>query len=359
MINKPVGNRGFSDPENKLSLKEFVEIVRDWLKFLRSKWLILVVAILLGGTLGCVYSFTKKVQYIAGINFALEEEKSGGGGFGGLASQFGFDLGGGSSGMFSGSNIIQLMTTRAVIERVLLNPIAIDKRRITLAEFYIDFTNKRNVWKDNDIHIPLDVERRSFSLHQNEVLQAIYQEIVNGPLVIEQSDKKVSIISVIMRSENELFSKTFSEVLIDVISDFYSETRSKKARLNVEVLQKQTDSVRNELNNNISGVAYANDNTFNLNPGMISRKIPSTRKQIDVQANTAILTQLVTNLELAKVSLLKETPLIQVIDKPILPLKKERPNFIKLSFLGGISGFFIVAFISFALVFIRNILDKS
>jgi uncharacterized protein involved in exopolysaccharide biosynthesis len=43
-----------------------------------------------------------------------------------------------------------------------------------------------------------------------------------------------------------------------------------------------------------------------------------------VQANTAILTQLVANLEMAKVTLRKETPLVQIIDAPILPLKKEK-----------------------------------
>jgi hypothetical protein len=36
---------------------------------------------------------------------------------------------------------------------------------------------------------------------------------------------------------------------------------------------------------------------------------------VDVQANTAILTELVKQSELAKVTLRKETPLIQIIDR--------------------------------------------
>ena len=62
------------------------------------------------------------------------------------------------------------------------------------------------------------------------------------------------------------------------------------------------------------------DNTFNLNPALNVRRAPVARNQVDVQANTAILTELVKQSELAKVTLRKETPLIQVIDKPILPL---------------------------------------
>jgi hypothetical protein len=44
---------------------------------------------------------------------------------------------------------------------------------------------------------------------------------------------------------------------------------------------------------------------------------------VDVQANTAILTEeLVKQTELAKVTLRKETPLIQIMNGPILPLTK-------------------------------------
>ena len=84
-------------------------------------------------------------------------------------------------------------------------------------------------------------------------------------------------------------------------------------------MQKQTDSVGAILNGNIASVAVANDNTFGLNPAMNIKRVPSTRKQVDFEANTAILSELIKQFELAKVNLRKETPLIQVIDSPILP----------------------------------------
>lgn len=62
-----------------------------------------------------------------------------------------------------------------------------------------------------------------------------------------------------------------------------------------------------------------------------------------MQANTAILTELVKQAELANVTLRKETPLIQVIDRPILPLPKEQLGKAKRILLGGIvAGFFTV-----------------
>ena len=72
-------------------------------------------------------------------------------------------------------------------------------------------------------------------------------------------------------------------------------------------------------------------------------RAPSAKRQVDVQANTAILTELVKQTELAKVTLRKETPLIQIIDQPILPLPKEKFGKAKGIVLGGfLAGFLVI-----------------
>jgi hypothetical protein len=143
-------------------------------------------------------------------------------------------------------------------------------------------------------------------------------------------------------SKNELFSKYFAEKLTKTVSDFYVETKTKKAVQNVNILQHQTDSVRKELNAAINNVATSMDVNPNPNPALQILRVPSQHHQVDVQANQAILTQLVTNLEISKVSLRKETPLIQVIDKPILPLEIEKTSKMKGLILGEIIGSFLI-----------------
>ena len=171
-------------------------------------------------------------------------------------------------------------------------------------------------------------------------MYAISAGLTKNNLTIAQKDKKVSIISLTVKTENELFSKLFCEQLLKETSDFYIETKSKKSRLNVDILQHQADSIRAELNGAITGVAAASDNVYNLNPAFNVKRTPSTRRQVDVQANTAILTQLVAQLELSKVNLRKETPLVQLIDRPILPLEKEKLGRVKSLILGGfLAGF--------------------
>ena len=55
-----------------------------------------------------------------------------------------------------------------------------------------------------------------------------------------------------------------------------------------------------------------------------------------------VLTELVKQTELARINVRKETPLIQVIDKPILPLKKEKFGKAKGLVLGGFLAAFLV-----------------
>lgn len=343
MNNTPIEN-------NEVSFKELLLKVKEWYNYLLLKWKIIVLAGIIGGGLGLTYSYIKKPVYTATLSFALEDEKSGGG-LGsalGLAGSLGLDLGGGGGSIFSGSNLIELFKSRRMVEQTLLTPVDYNGKRITLAEMYIEINKLRDSWKNspkltNIIFSPNESRERFTQVHDS-ILGSIYQSVSKGGLAVGQKDKKIAIISIDMSSTNELFAKYFCEALVKEVSDFYVDTKSKKARINMAILQRQTDSIRGELNGSITGVAVANDNTFNLNPAMNVRRTPSARRQVDVQANTTILTELIKQSELAKVTLRKDTPLIQIIDRPILPLTKERFGKTKGIFLGGMIGGFLAFF---------------
>lgn len=333
---------------DEISLKELIVKLKDWCLYLLSKWKIIVLAGLVGGFLGLAYSLTKKPIYTATLTFAMEDEKGGGslGGALGLASSFGLDLGGSGGGIFSGTNLTELFKSRSMVEKTLLMPINFKGKEISFAEMYIENNEWRINWQNNkklkSIEFLPNADRNKFTRTQDSILGIIYSNISQGGgLKVAQKDKKVAIVSIDVFSRNELFAKYFCEALAKQVGKFYVETKSKKARMNMAILERQVDSIRRELNGAITGVAIANDNTFNLNPALNVRRAPSARRQVDVQANTAILTELVKQSELAKVTLRKETPLIQVIDRPILPLFKERFGKAKGIILGGIMAGFV------------------
>jgi hypothetical protein len=245
-----------------------------------------------------------------------------------------------------------------MVEQTLLSPVVVDGKTISLAEMYIQNNGWRYQWnnkpKFKNIQFLQDTKRKYFTRVHDSILGVMYQDLSKTGLVVGQKDKKIAIITIDVSSTNELFSKYFTEALVKEVSDFYVMTKSKKARENMDILERQTDSIRGALNGAITGVAVANDNTFGLNPAMNVRRAPSARRQVDVQANTAILTELVKQNELAKVTLRKETPLIQVIDRPILPLKKEKFGIA----IGILLGAVLVGFLSILYLILKRFLRQ-
>ena len=338
---------------DEISLKELVLKIKEWYQFLLTKWRLIILAGIIGGLIGFTYAYFQKPTYKAVLTFAMEEEKSGGGGLGGalgLASQFGIDLGSSGGGAFSGANLIELMKSRKLVEKTLLSPIEVDGKAQSLVEYYLAFNEIKKDWDEKpllkNVSFPIDADRTKFTLQQDSILKNLAAGLIKTDLVISQKDKKVSILSIEMNSTNEQFAKVFCETIAKETSEYYVEIKSKKSKMNVDILQHQADSIRAELNSAITGVAAAADNVFNLNSAMNVRRTPSARRQVDVQANTAILTQLVGNLELAKVTLRKETPLLQIIDRPSFPLEKEKVGRLKSLVLGGfLAGFLTVLYL--------------
>ncbi len=346
-------------PKGEITLKELIEKIGVWFNFLLSKWKTIVIAGAIGGLLGIGYSLSQKPVYTATLTFAIEDDKSAGsGGVLSLASQFGISLGSSGGSIFEGSNLTELFKSRNMVEQTLMKPVFFQGDTISLAEMYIQNNEWRKYWEKKpkfaNIQFLPDTKRKYFTRAHDSILGKIYENLSKNSLSVGQKDKKISIITMEVSSANELFSKYFCENLARQVGQFYITTKSKKARSNMEILERQTDSIRVELNNAIQGLASANDNIFNLNPALNVRRVPSARKQVDVQANTAILTELVKQTELAKVTVRRDTPLIQVLDRPILPLKMERVAKAKGIVVGGfLAGFLTVLVLTFRRFFLE------
>lgn len=346
-----------SNKSDEINLKDvFLKLKSGW-HYLLTKWLVILTMAVIGGIIGLVYAWRSKTVYKAELSFYVQDEKSNGAlnGALGLASQFGFNVGGADGGEFAGDNLLALMKSRSIMEKALLSGVNVNNRQETFAEFYIDINNIRKSWEKiprlKAVHFPLNTDRKTLTQTQDSILGVIHDQLVKKDVILDKLDKKSSITSLSVTSKNELFAKSFAEVLTKVISDFYIQTKTKKAMQNVAVLQKQTDSVRLALNSAISGVASYSDAVPNANPSFQSLHVPSQRKQVDVQANTAILSELVKNLEVAKMSLLQQTPLIEVIDHPILPLPKSRPG----KLITMIEGCFVAVILTIIFLFLKRV----
>ena len=141
---------------------------------------------------------------------------------------------------------------------------------------------------------------------------------------------------------------------IQTYDDCLRVSKTLKTSLNLIILQRQSDSVRDVLNNSIQILAELDEKIPNSNPLLKTNKTPFQKAAVDVQANTAIFAELVKQLEIAKISHRNNTPLIQIIDSPIYPLENSRWNLPKTLVYGFFLGISLMSFYFISLFLFRN-----
>jgi hypothetical protein len=186
-------------------------------------------------------------------------------------------------------------------------------------------------------------------LFSNDIIRNIYEVLTARNIKIERKGKETSIISVICISKHELFSKYFLEALLAEVTRYYVETKTERARLNLALVQKRTDSVKNAYNAVLYGRAAFTD--AHIDPIRQLPLVSREKQQTDIQILRNSYIELTRSLELAKTNLMKETPLIQYLDMPILPLKTMRSSMQKYFLI----GFFLGGFLTAAYLLVRRI----
>lgn len=322
--------------KSQSSLPEVLRLFNEWGVYLRSKWLLLFTVSVLAALLGTAYILIRKPVYTASTTFVLENSEGGGGlsQYLGMASMIGIDLGGSNGGIFKGDNIIELYKSRQMIAKTLLSPLAGDSSRL-LIDRYIDFNHLRQKWADvykaTDLHfLPYEKHLASsgpLTRLRDSLLSKVILKINEKHLSVGKPDKKLDVIKVDVRAKDEVFAAAFNTQLVAHVNAYYIQTKTKKAADHVAILQQKVDSVNRVMRGAINSAAAITDATPNLNITRQAQRVaPVQRAQFTAETNKAVLGELVKNLEIAKVSLSKETPLLEVIDKPVFPLADDQEN---------------------------------
>lgn len=331
----------------EVSFREFLQKTGNTMRFLLSKWVVIGAVAVIGGLAGVLFAWIKKPVYLAEMSFVTDtESKAGFNAYAGLAAQFGIDLGGGTSTLFEGDNLIELLKSKRLVIQTLLSPTAIQGDNRLLIDYYLQEVENDDTYtgKNSFAMQGMGTDRKKDSL-----LLEVSEDIIKKRLEIAKRDKKLSIIDLKVRTRDEFFSKRFAEQLAQNAIAYYTEYKLRKSRQNVAILERQTDSVRRILYGNIGEVAAIND--LNVNPIRQSTRAGSQRKQVEVQASGALYAELLKNLELSRLALRKETPLIQIVDTPILPLEIEGLGRLR---TGLIAAVIAAALASFILVWNRS-----
>jgi hypothetical protein len=357
MINTENEVRQIETADDEISLKDLILKIKEIWKYLLSKWKIIVIVGVLGASLGLLYSILETPEYKATLSFSVIEKSSSGGGLSALAGQFGFNVGSSGDGVFSGSNMVELLQSRNLIERTLLSEVEIDGKRCRLIEYYREL----NPPEDDDsigksISFPLNLEREYFTREQDSLLYDLNKTITEDKLSIDKQSKDVNIINISFLNENELFAKVFTERLIDIVSEFYILTKTKNITVNLELMEIRTDSIKREYEQALEAQADFYDQ--HMNPSKRSVMVEQQKIQTRIQLTGTTYAELVKNLEILKLDLIRQTPLIQVIDTPIMPLEIEQLGKRKGVMIGGFLGGFLIVGWLLAGYYYRRIMEE-
>lgn len=326
---------------DEISLKELILKGKDWLSYLWGyKWHILLAG-MLGGALGFVYAkYFTKTTYTSVVSFTMEQKSGGGAGaLGGLASSLGLgDVGGSSSGMFGGENVLHLMKSNRIIHQS-LKEAQPDLKGDHLLNAYLKNHFEKPLKEKKIKLFPENLDSTTFTREQDSLLLMITKNIREGQIVADRQDKKTSIIILEVKDGNEQWAYLFSKALVKNAIDLYLEIKVGKLMRTEQELTKKKDSIRGLLDGSITTLAYETD--LNSHTPLMRYKTTQAKKQIDVEVLKSMYGSVIQNLEITKMQRAQEEPIIEIIDAPILPLSIEKFGMVKSILLGATVLIFI------------------
>lgn len=331
-----------SETENQILKTDFQNELKDrslsgavvinLFKDLLKKWWFFSLVGLIAGILGFLYAAVQKPEFESRLTFALDAGSNDGGlsGAMSLAAQFGFGIGGGQS-MFDGDNILQIIKSRRVIEKVLLSSDTFKGKPVSFADFYLEISGARKSFEKNsrlkNINFPVNSKKEALSYIQDSILNNIFLSLSTTYLYAGRPDRKLSIYEVRVKSFDEKFSKNFTDRLMETTIDFYTEITSKKEKETLNVLEQRVAALKGNVAGSIDSRVSSQD--ANVNPAFAAAQSPLIKQQYNMQAYGEAYKEMFKTLEVARYQYLKKIPLLQIIDSADYPMKRTKPGKLK------------------------------
>ena len=326
------------------SLLNLINSVKKLVFYLLSnlRGIVTIISIFLAFTL--LYNYVKSPIHYARTTFVLDSESYSNsiGDIASLASLAGINASSfiDASSLFQIDNIQELYRSSSMIKETLLSEYNFGDNNIMLIDRFAINEKINKKWDRLNVDFS-SYESKSINLRVHDsILNEVVKIIKKKYLIVDKPSRKTTILEIGFDHKDELLAKSFNENLVSIVNDFYNKTKTQKTGENLKILERQADSVKKVLDKSILVLAEKDQSIPNPNPLTKVSLVPYQKALIDVQANGAIYQEIVKQLELAKVSHRNKTPLIQIIDKPTLPLENSRLKLFECLVFGIFGGLF-------------------
>ncbi len=241
-----------------------------------------------------------------------------------IMGQFGIS---GSAEAVNAEKIIELLYSRLIIVQSLNKIDTIEGKADLLMNHYAQAFNI-NQWYEEEPTLKnisfIPKNYTNYNWAENKISQDIYQEIIEHHLKAGTSEN--GIIEINFTSKSEEFSKLFLDNLFETLSQFYVTKTNQRQRETFEIVQHYYDSLQVELRQAEFEYATLKDkNVLKVKSKGLLEELRTLRK---VETLNVAFTEALKNLEMSKFNLINQTPILQLIDQPVYPLKENKPKIV-------------------------------
>jgi len=351
--------------DNDISLKEFILKVKSYISALLKSWKFITLMGFLTAFLFFALKFNTKPLYNADLTFMLNEDEAGGlGGLASLMGQFGFSTGGAESNL---DKIIQLSKTRTIAQEALFEKVELNGSEDYLANHLIESFDYLSMWKpgklgsllggdDDELNISdfkfTHDSVAVFSLKEKKALKKLHLLVAGnekrGGCFTSEFNDLTSIMKFSATTSDPNLSISLVNNQYEKLSNYYKEKTVEKQQADFKVIKTTYDSIRNELDGVQNKLAYLQDSRRDL--FRKQDELMVNKLKIEEQKLFAIYAEAEKQKQIAELTLNTKTPYIQVIDRPMGPLKPVNAGKFFYFLLGG----FVGGLIACAFVVIRK-----
>ncbi len=230
-------------------------------------------------------------------------------------------------------NIVELANSRRTREAVAMVRIP-TMRNKTVSELLIEENNRHTGFMQNNKITPPKDSLSQINIASN-LLKGAFSAKIN----------KTGILELYLTNSSPELVREVSYIYINKLSEFYIDLKKKKAQIDFEFAVKKADSLFLVLNQLDKRAIALDESTFFTNETLKRYNLPKINLAQDKATVQSQYYYAVNNRESAAYRLQKETPIIEILDKPEWPFDSVQKSTFTYVMMGVILGLIIGIFL--------------
>lgn len=335
---------------DQFTLETVLVKLMGFFPFVKRNKVIVIIFTLLGVLTGLgveIYKSTNSLKK-AKIIFVLETE-SADNGLAGLASSLGIGNATSNNSIFSGDNFKELLKTRIIYRKAILTKVKIGNKTDYFGNFFLQRSDLQNhEWSD----LPVDFINHRFKTGNIDSIDIQDKNIINAISLylndntdIFLDNPKSSFQTLTVETRNDTLTHVWAQLYLKTITDYYINTKTKKSKELLVIMEKRVDSLRSALYYTQGRLANYNDQNQQI---IFQRaRVIAERLQMNSTQLQALYFDALRNYDNLKFSLVKESPLLTIIEDSELPIFTIPYRWGKIIAIGLILGFLIGCFAAY------------